>query len=82
MKSLVCEKCGSTSFKEENGYLVCAYCGVKYFNEKKADSKIDINDDVKELLLKCEKYPLKAKRFAKLILDIDPNNKEALRYLK
>jgi hypothetical protein len=34
------------------------------------------------LLRKCQDDPLQAKRYASLVLDIDPSNKEAARYIK
>lgn len=45
------------------------------------NSSIDLNDDVARLLEKCKAEPRNAKRYANLILDIDPDNEEALKYL-
>ena len=39
-------------------------------------------DDVAELLRKCRENPARARKYANLILDIDPDNPEALKYLK
>ena len=44
-------------------------------------SVIGISDDVERLLKKCETDRKNARRYANLILDIDPDNEEALRYL-
>jgi len=45
------------------------------------ESTIAINDDISMLLSKCRDDPDNARRYASLILDIDPGNSEALRYL-
>ncbi len=79
MDAIVCEKCGSNSFIEKDGYRICQYCDTRYKIEHK--SAIDLNDDVQRLLAKCEKEPRNASKYANLILDIDPTNKEALKYL-
>lgn len=94
MKKLICESCGGSSFKIEDGFRVCNYCGTQYelpFARKTIEqsngssgnknTKIDINKDVQILLEKCRKDPSNASRYANLILDIDPTNREALRYI-
>ena len=43
---------------------------------------IGLDDDVAELLRKCRENPARARKYANLILDIDPDNPEALKYLK
>ena len=87
MKRFDCECCGSTKFITEGGYRICEFCGTKYQMER-ADipvipktSNIALNDDVQMLLQKCRTDPANAKRYATLILDIDPVNQEALRIL-
>lgn len=45
------------------------------------NSSIALNDDVERLLEKCRLNPKQARKYANLVLDIDPDNKEALRYL-
>lgn len=83
MEMLVCEKCGSHDFLERNGRRVCSYCRTEYAMPRGecASSDIDLQDDVSRLLEQCELYPENARRCASLILDIDPDNKEALKYL-
>jgi len=44
-------------------------------------SQISVSSDVENLLQKCRLNPKKARKYANLILDIDPDNKEALKYL-
>ena len=41
-----------------------------------------LDDDVAKLLRKCRENPARARKYANLILDIDPDNPEALKYLK
>lgn len=86
MKQYVCENCGSHDFFEQNGYKICHYCGSK-FQMSSTDvplkcSTIALEDDVSILLRKCQADPNQAHRYASLVLDIDPSNKEAARYLK
>ena len=45
------------------------------------DSSIALDDDVAQLLKKCKADPKNARKYANLILDIDPDNEEALMYL-
>ena len=85
MKAIVCEHCGGDEFMEKDGYRVCRYCKSRFNipkEEKAADSKISLNEDVQRLLDKCKKEPFRARRYATLILEIDPNNKEARRILR
>ena len=46
------------------------------------ESSIALDEDVAKLLRKCEIDPFNARKYANLILDIDPDNKEALKYIK
>jgi len=79
MKPVVCENCGAGEFEEKGGYKVCAYCGFRYKAENR--SAIALDDDVARLLQKCREDPKNARRYANLILDIDPCNAEAINYL-
>ena len=85
MKSIECKKCGSNDFTILNGYRKCNYCGTIYQITKEdisiKESNISINSDVQRLLQKCKTDPVNAKKYANLILDIEPNNREALKYL-
>ncbi|MDO4498825.1 MAG: TFIIB-type zinc finger domain-containing protein [Coriobacteriaceae bacterium] len=81
MESIVCSNCMSNEFDEENGKLICKYCGTAYKTIQKNISSIGIASDVEVLLEKCRKNPAGAKRFANLILDIDPLNSEARKFL-
>ena len=48
----------------------------------RVQSVIALNDDVARLLQKCKAEPKNAKKYANLILDIDPTNEEALKILR
>ena len=85
MKQVVCPNCGADEFVERGGYRVCVYCDSKFVMTKeelpKSEVGISFEDDIALLLQKCKYDPLNARRYANLILDLDPFNKEARRYL-
>jgi hypothetical protein len=86
MKKIQCRSCGSSEIRVEGLEYICIYCRSRFSvsEEKVSDSNegISINNDIVDLLRKCEEEPTAAGRYANLILDIDPTNQEALRYLK
>ena len=83
MQALECGGCGAHEFREENGYLVCAYCERKHSIPKEETqaqspaSDINLEEDVANLLKKCREDPASAKKYAVRILEIDPYNTEA-----
>ena len=81
MKALVCEHCGGDEFVEKDGYRTCMYCKSRFVitkDERKTTSAvINLNDDVARLLEKCKSDPARAKKYAKLVLEIAPGNSEA-----
>ncbi len=85
MKIVECTRCGSKELTEDNGYAVCCYCQSRFVPQ--ADEKpsmitsIQLESDVEALLRKCREDPTNRIRYANLILDIDPTNREALQYL-
>lgn len=85
MKMVVCENCGSTEIVDMGGFRMCSYCRTKYLLQQSdavpRASHMALNDDIARLLQKCRENPREASRYANLILDIDPNNAEARRYL-
>lgn len=85
MKVFECQSCGSRDFREENGYRICEHCGTKHIitaEEKRIpQSTIDLQNDVARLLQQCKDNPNRAKKIAERILEIDPNNAEAIRIL-
>ena len=86
MKVVQCKSCGSTELKKEGSYWICQHCGSKnYFTKDELpahESEIALNDDVKRLLERWDNDPTNARKYAKLILQIDPNNERALREFK
>ncbi len=82
MKALICEHCGGDEFIEKDGYRICRYCKSRFIPSKEEKTKksatISLNDDVERLLNKCKTDPARAKKYARLILEIDPNNYEAM----
>jgi len=79
MKQIVCPNCGANDFVIKGGYKICRYCDTKFAIKKNVT--VSLEDDVQQLLQKCKMNPANARRYANLILEIDPNNEEALRYL-
>ena len=85
MKTFSCTNCGASDFWGQNGCKICSYCHSKFTmqidDSLPTNSTIALDDDVRSLLKKCRSDPKNAYRYANLILDIDPNNSEALTYL-
>ena len=93
MIDLSCKKCGNPHLEKKNGLYACPYCGNIFlldeseryagilYNQNITATRIDIQSDVDVLLEKCRKDPKNARRYANRILDIDPTNREALKYI-
>lgn len=83
METWRCPCCGGDRYEEKNGYRICGYCGTKFKIEEDLSDRsgISINKDIEDLLRKCAQHPERASRYANLILDIDPGNMEARKYL-
>lgn len=96
MEALVCKCCGSNELRRENEYWHCVYCDSKFLvteeqsrfigsagkNTSWTNSHIELSSDVEKLLHKCKTDPKNARKYANLILDMDPDNIEALKFLK
>ncbi len=86
MKQSRCPNCGANAFIYRDGAKYCEYCNSRFEitdDEKpKKKSVVSLLSDIDRLLEKCKADPSRAKKYAGLILDIDPTNKEALKYLK
>jgi len=86
MKIEICERCGGGEFVDRDGYRICQYCGAKYLitpeDVIRKGSSITLANDIMILLKKCRDDPANARRYANLILDMDPGNVEAVKYLK
>lgn len=82
LKALICANCGASSWKTEKGLKICTFCGTTYRDENAPkQSDITLDDDVQRLLRKCEDDPANARKYANLVLDIDPTNEDVFKYL-
>ncbi len=86
MKIFCCIGCGSKELTEKDGLFVCAFCQSKNLLQSdevlKKTTTIGISSDIEILIQKCKSDPINSRRFANLILDIDPTNIEATKYLR
>lgn len=86
MKLVECTRCGSKDLNEEKGYAVCVFCRSKFLlnteDRTPPRTEISIESDIEALLCKCRADPANSRRYANLILDIDPTNREAVKYLR
>lgn len=91
MEKLTCQSCGASAFTDQGAYRICQYCGAQYVVNPRRRSAVNtgpaprsgvsLDSDVERLLIKCREDPRRAARYANLILDMDPTNEEALKYL-
>ena len=86
VRLLKCTRCGSKELSSENGYVVCAYCQSRFSPQTgdlpAKETTIGVHSDVQALLQRCKDDPANRRRYANLILDIDPTNLEAIQYLR
>jgi hypothetical protein len=85
VKLVDCRRCGSKELLTENGYAICVYCRTKFILDADEvpplQSSISMLSDIERLLKLCRDEPKNRRRYAGLILDIDPTNAEARKYL-
>lgn len=88
LKAMECKNCGAGDLVLRGGYMVCRYCDSRFLiteedfsSTPSADNGISLNSDIQRLLQKCRREPKNARKYANLILDIDPTNKEAKKFL-
>ena len=86
-KFAVCSYCGSQFKLDDEPAAAVGFAapkgGTSHFTfQSNGASTIDLDDDVSRLLAKCKREPKNARKYANLILDIDPDNQEARRYLR
>lgn len=77
----ICMHCGTKFEKTVEDKVRVVVSGFQAAVARQVDSVIAINDDVERLLKKCRQEPKNARKYANLILDIDPTNEEAQKYL-
>ena len=80
-----CTQCGGSRLFEDDGFVVCAYCRSRFksqVDELANRTTIGVFSDIQMLLQKCRDDPANRRRYASLILDIDPTNHEATTYLR
>ncbi len=86
MKIVECSRCGSKELISENGFVVCAYCQSQFVPQAEdrpaVNTSIQLESDIDQLLRRCREDPANRRRYANLILDIDPSNAEAHNYLR
>ena len=79
---LVCPYCDSrfaiTNEDRHKGLFGGSHASL---SQAGVNSSIALDDDVAKLLKKCKADPKNAKKYANLVLDIDPDNMEAYKYL-
>lgn len=86
MRIIECTRCGSSELTQRDGYAQCIYCQSTFVLE--ADdrpavaSTIGVASDIDRLLERCRSDPQNRRRYAGLVLDLDPTNAEALRFLQ
>ena len=78
-----CEYCNSRFVATREEQKTYSAFGTKSVLGKHGgvSSGIGLDDDVARLLEKCRTDRKNARKYANLILDIDPGNEEALKYL-
>lgn len=82
MNLIECKNCGNKQLEEKADKYVCPFCNSVFMkSNQQKNVNANLNDDVQRLLQKCKKYPSKAKQYARLALELDPNNREAKKYL-
>ena len=81
-KYRTCLYCGTKFLKAADVEQRTTDISSKRRTEKPGESVIALNDDVERLLQKCRTDTKNARKYANLILDIDPTNIEALQYLR
>ena len=86
MKLVECTRCSSKELIRDAGYVVCAYCQTRFAMETEdypeKDSIVGVHSDIQALLQKCRDDPTNRYQYASLILDLDPTNFEARKFLR
>ena len=85
MKVLKCTNCGSLELTDHGTYSICDFCRSRFaFTAEGASWKlpaIGVASDIDALLKKCQEDPVNRRRYASLVLDLDPTNRQAKQFL-
>lgn len=85
MKILKCTNCGSIELADHGSYAICDYCRSRFAYTKEQVSSttptIGVASDIDALLKKCQDDPINRRRYASLVLDLDPTNQQAHQFL-
>ena len=87
---LRCSSCGSLELSEHDTYVICNFCRSRFElsvektlkKQSVKNSLVGVASDIDDLLNKCKADPTRAKMYANLILDLDPTNDQAQKYLR
>ena len=86
MRIIQCSSCGSSELNQFDGYAQCIYCQSRFVLEAEdvpeRASSIGVGSDIERLLEKCRTDPANRRRYASLVLDIDPTNAEAKWFMR
>jgi hypothetical protein len=86
MRIIECTKCGSSELAQNEGFVQCVYCQSRFVLEAaellSPSSTIGVVSDIERLLERCRTDPANRRRYASLVLDIDPTNAEAIQFLR
>ena len=79
-----CEYCGTRFLLSADKYNLYnnKTNSVSLGRDVSHNTSISLDYDIEQLLNKCRTNPRNARRYANLVLDIDPDNQEALEFLK
>lgn len=85
MRELKCKNCGAVKLNRQGNSWYCEFCGSAFSVEAsdvpQEGMGLSLNSDVEKLLQKCRTDPRNASKYANLILDMDPTNEDALKFL-
>ena len=82
---MVCNYCGSKFIIDESNRVATHHKDSLRndieINRTVTQKNTSLRSDVEQLLAKCKANPRRARKYAILVLEMDPTNKEALKYL-
>lgn len=86
MRIVECSGCGSNDLFSEDEYVICAFCRSRFEAKPHEnvikETVVDVLSDIQRLLKKCDEDPMNSRKYANLILDIDPTNTDVVIYLQ